>query len=135
MCELGACAASSRRQADAASRTPGFHRRACISNVLPRLPREVPRDRCGEDVQRRRAGRDGLRPFSDIRCPDRVATKAAARPHARLPEDTINVLDTENIQHIVRLAGINAPERKQPFSEVAHQHLAALVLLRDVVVD
>ena len=38
----------------------------------------------------------------------------------RLPEDTINVLDTEHIQHIVRLAGINAPERKQPFSEVAH---------------
>lgn len=61
--------------------------------------------------------------------------KAATRPHARLPEDTINVLDTEHIQHIVRLAGINAPERKQPFSEVAHQHLAALVLLRDVVVD
>ena len=51
------------------------------------------------------------------------------------PKTPINVLDTEHIQHIVRLAGINAPERKQPFSEVAHQHLAALVLLRDVVVD
>lgn len=44
-----------------------------------------------------------------------------------VPEDTINVLDTEHIQQIVRLAGINAPERMQPFSEVAHQHLAALV--------
>ena len=35
----------------------------------------------------------------------------------------------------VRLAGINAPERKQPFSEADHQDSAALVLLRDVVVD
>ena len=74
-------------------------------------------------------------PFSDNPLRGSRRHKFAARPHARLPEDTINVLDTEQIQHIVRLAGINAPERKQPFSEVAHQHLAALVLLRDVVVD
>jgi endonuclease YncB( thermonuclease family) len=79
--------------------------------------------------------RTRCRPFSDIRCPDRVRHQAAARPRARPPEDTINVLVTERIQHIVRLVGINAPERKQPFSEVAHQHLAALVLLRDVVVN
>ena len=30
-----------------ASRTPGFHRPARNSNVLPRLPRQVARDRCG----------------------------------------------------------------------------------------
>jgi hypothetical protein len=64
-----------------------------------------------------------------------VSPQSRRSPHARLPEDTINVLNTEHIQHIVRLAGIIAPERKQPFSEVAHQHLAVLMLLRDVVVD
>jgi endonuclease YncB( thermonuclease family) len=85
-----------------------------------------------------RAGRHAGRPPATLQrhpLPGSRRHKAAARPHAGLPEDTINVLDTEHIQHIVRLAGINAPERQQPFSEVAHQHLAALVLLRDVVVD
>ena len=59
--QASACAASSRRQADAASRTPGFHRPARNSNVLPRLPRQVARDSCGPAAQRRRAGACRLR--------------------------------------------------------------------------
>ena len=51
-----------------------------------------------------------------------------------VPEDTINVLDTEHIQQIVRLAGINAPERMQPFRGCTPASSGAGVL-RDVVVD
>ena len=29
--------------------------------------------------------------------------------------DTIKVLDTANVEHIVRLSGIDAPEKKMPF--------------------
>ena len=49
--------------------------------------------------------------------------------------DTITVLDAKHVQHIVRLAGIDAPERKQPFSNVSRQHLAGLVFQRDVAVE
>ena len=39
--------------------------------------------------------------------------------------DTITVLDSENIQHKVRLAGIDAPERGQPFGQKSKEVLSS----------
>lgn len=49
--------------------------------------------------------------------------------------DTITVLDSNNTQHKVRLAGIDAPEKKQPFGQVSKQSLSDLVFNRTVQVD
>lgn len=38
--------------------------------------------------------------------------------------DTLVLLDETNQQHKVRLAGIDAPERGQPFSQVSRKHLS-----------
>lgn len=49
--------------------------------------------------------------------------------------DTVRVLDAHRVSHRVRLAGIDAPERGQPFSRRAKQHLAGLVHGREVQVE
>lgn len=49
--------------------------------------------------------------------------------------DTVTVLDQGNRQWKVRLAGIDAPEKGQPFGECSKQHLAALVFQHDVRVE
>ena len=48
--------------------------------------------------------------------------------------DTITVL-ASNVQHKVRLSGIDAPEKKQAFGEVSRRHLASLVSGKDVEVE
>lgn len=49
--------------------------------------------------------------------------------------DTITVLDTSNQQHKIRLAGIDAPEKKQPFGERSKQHLSTLTFNKQVTVE
>lgn len=49
--------------------------------------------------------------------------------------DTITVLDANKVQHKIRLAGIDAPEKKQPFGDRSKQHLSDLVFAKDVTVE
>ena len=41
--------------------------------------------------------------------------------------DTVTILDSARVQHRVRIAGIDAPEKSQPYGEVSKQSLARLV--------
>ena len=49
--------------------------------------------------------------------------------------DTLTVLDASHQQHKIRLMGIDAPERKQPFGERARQNLAHLAFAQEVSVQ
>jgi endonuclease YncB( thermonuclease family) len=46
--------------------------------------------------------------------------------------DTIKVLDAGRTQHVVRLGGIDAPERAQPFGRVAKDALSTMVFDRRI---
>jgi endonuclease YncB( thermonuclease family) len=45
------------------------------------------------------------------------------------------VLDTAKVQHKIRLAGIDAPEKGQPFGERSKENLSRLVFGKEVRVD
>ena len=49
--------------------------------------------------------------------------------------DTITVLDAENAQHKIRLAGIDAPEKKMPFGQRSKEQLSDLVFSKQVEVE
>lgn len=49
--------------------------------------------------------------------------------------DTITILDSSNTQHKVRLAGIDAPEKKQAFGNVSKKSLSDMVYGKQVSVD
>ena len=49
--------------------------------------------------------------------------------------DTIKVLDATNTQHKIRLQGIDAPEKAQPFGQKSKQSLSQLVYNKQVTVE
>jgi endonuclease YncB( thermonuclease family) len=49
--------------------------------------------------------------------------------------DTIKVLNISNTEYKVRLTGIDAPERGQPFGTASKDHLASLVAGKEVFVE
>jgi endonuclease YncB( thermonuclease family) len=49
--------------------------------------------------------------------------------------DTIKVLDSKKKEHKIRLMGIDAPEKKQPYSVKAKESLEALLLSGDITLD
>jgi len=49
--------------------------------------------------------------------------------------DTVTVLDSNNVQHKIRLAGIDAPEKGQPFADRSKQGLSWAVMGKPVRVE
>jgi len=49
--------------------------------------------------------------------------------------DTITVLDSNKVQHRVRIAGIDAPEKNQPFGNASGKRLGELVARKEVRVE
>ena len=49
--------------------------------------------------------------------------------------DTIKVLDENNTQHKIRFAGIDAPERKQPWGTRSRQGLAEILAGKEVTIE
>jgi endonuclease YncB( thermonuclease family) len=49
--------------------------------------------------------------------------------------DTIKVLDANKVQHKIRLTGIDAPEKAQPYGNASRKHLASMVAGKDVRVE
>ncbi len=49
--------------------------------------------------------------------------------------DIIVVLDANRLQHKIRVAGIDAPEKAQPFGDRSKQNLAALAFDKNVTVE
>jgi micrococcal nuclease len=72
-----------------------------------------------------------------------VSHAVAAKPHYELTGrvlaiadgDTLTVLDGSNTQHKIRLAGIDAPEKGQPFGTKARENLAGKVFGQVVHVE
>jgi endonuclease YncB( thermonuclease family) len=50
-------------------------------------------------------------------------------------DDTIVILSEGNVQHMIRLQGIDAPERGQAHGTKSKEHLSGLVAARFVVVE
>lgn len=48
--------------------------------------------------------------------------------------DSITLLATGNVQYKIRLSGIDAPEKRQPFSDVSKKSLSDMIYNRTVIV-
>lgn len=49
--------------------------------------------------------------------------------------DTVTILDGANRQHRIRLAGIDAPETRQPYGQASRKNLASLIAGKEVTVE
>jgi endonuclease YncB( thermonuclease family) len=63
------------------------------------------------------------------------ATTIEGRVVAVADGDTVTVLDSANTQHKIRLSGIDAPEKKQPYGQRSKQSLSDLVFDRQVTIE
>jgi endonuclease YncB( thermonuclease family) len=70
---------------------------------------------------------------SVLTCPQ--AATITGRVVAVADGDTVKVLDASNTQHKIRLAGIDAPEKKQAFGMRSKQSLSELVFDKQVAVE
>jgi endonuclease YncB( thermonuclease family) len=64
-----------------------------------------------------------------------TAVSFTARVVAITDGDTLTVLDEQNQQHTIRLAEIDAPERRQPWGDRSRQHLSALAFGKTVSIQ
>ena len=64
-----------------------------------------------------------------------AAAALAGKVVAVTDGDTIKLLDAGKVQHVVRLSGIDAPERKMPFGQRSKQNLSDLVYGKWVEVE
>ena len=64
-----------------------------------------------------------------------VAAELSGRVVSIADGDTVTVLGEQYTQHKVRVAGIDAPEKSQPFGKRSRQNLGALVFGKDVRVE
>lgn len=66
----------------------------------------------------------------------RERTKSVSGTVVKIADgDTITILDAQNVQHKIRLQGIDAPERRQDFGAVSREHLGSLVFGKHVRVE
>ena len=66
----------------------------------------------------------------------RETTKSVSGKVVKIADgDTITILDAQNIQHKIRLQGIDAPERIQDFGAVSREHLGSLVFGKYVKIE
>lgn len=64
-----------------------------------------------------------------------VAAELVGRVVAITDGDTLTILDAGRRQHKLRIAGIDAPEKRQPWSERSRQHLASLAFGKSALAD
>lgn len=67
--------------------------------------------------------------------PFAIAETVAGRVVGVADGDTVTVLDSYKVQHKIRLAGIDAPEKKQAFGNQSKQSLSDLVFGKIVAVE
>lgn len=72
--------------------------------------------------------------FAAVSCLSQTFTAFTGKVVGIADGDTITVLDRDNRQHKIRLAGIDAPEIGQPFGQTAKKKLSDLVFEKMVTV-
>ena len=81
------------------------------------------------------AGFVGVCLFSIFLCFPALSQPLRGRVVAIADGDTLTILDDEKTQHKIRLAGIDAPEKGQPFSQKAKENLSRLVFGQVVTIE
>ncbi|MCK5725461.1 MAG: thermonuclease family protein [Thiotrichaceae bacterium] len=64
-----------------------------------------------------------------------IACKLSGKVIKVVDGDSIVILDSNNKQHKIRLAGIDAPEYRQPFAKAAKKYLSRLIDRKAVCID
>lgn len=72
--------------------------------------------------------------FTAVLCTQVAAANLNGRVVAVTDGDTVRVLDIQRVEHRIRLAGIDAPEKTMPFGQMSKQALSALIFGQEVVV-